>query len=130
MTFKTPERYRIGTGRYGTTEANGCNGAFWIPVHSTLKGGPPLRVIASDGEYWEHVSVSLPNRCPTWVEMCHVKELFWDDEDVVMQLHPARSDYVNYHPHCLHLWRPANGQQIPLPPVIMVGLPGLTEPAP
>jgi hypothetical protein len=37
------------------------NGAFRVP------GG--LRVIASDGEGWDHVSVSLPDRCPTWEEM-------------------------------------------------------------
>jgi hypothetical protein len=47
-----------------------------------------LRVIASDGKGWEHISVSLPNRCPNWREMCFIKSLFWDEEDVVIQYHP------------------------------------------
>ena len=80
----------------------------------------PLTIIFSDGEGWEHVSVSTPGRCPNWKEMCFVKALFWAPDDVVMQLHPAESNYVNNHPHCLHLWRP-QGQTIPQPPAVLVG---------
>jgi hypothetical protein len=36
------------------------------------------------------------------------------------QLHPAKADYVNQHPNCLHLWKPTT-DTIPLPPSIMVG---------
>lgn len=81
-----------------------------------------LRVIASWGGGWEHVSVSLPNRCPSWDEMEAVKRIFWRDDECAMQLHPALSQYVNYHPYSLHLWRPI-GQTIPLPPVEFVGPP-------
>lgn len=82
--------------------------------------GQILRVLASSGDPesgvdWEHVSVSLKNRCPNWDEMCFVKDLFWDPEECVMQLHPPRSQWINVHPHCLHLWRPKN-ETIPLPP--------------
>jgi hypothetical protein len=52
--------------------------------------------------------------------MCFVKDLFWDDEECVMQLHPPKSDYVNCHPNCLHLWKPV-GQDIPRPPSELVG---------
>jgi len=52
--------------------------------------------------------------------MHYVKGLFWGPEDVVMQLHPAASEYVNKHPFCLHLWRPIEAA-IPTPPRIMVG---------
>ena len=81
----------------------------------------PLTIIFSDGEGWEHVSVSTRGRPPNWQEMCFVKDLFWSSEDAVMQLHPARSEYVNNHPHCLHLWRP-QGQAIPTPPARLVGI--------
>lgn len=82
----------------------------------------PLRIVASDAEYggWEHVSVSLPNRCPNWPEMAHVKGLFWADDEAVVQYHPPREVYVNLHPYCLHLWKPT-ALQIPLPPSWMVG---------
>ncbi len=79
-----------------------------------------LRIIASWGGGWEHVSVSRKDKCPSWAEMDHVKRLFWDDEETVMQLHPPRSQWVNNYPHCLHLWKPI-GQEIPLPPTEMVG---------
>jgi hypothetical protein len=83
--------------------------------------GQILRVIASDQFGWEHVSVSRKDRCPTWEEMCQIKDLFWDDTDCVVQYHPPRSEYVNNHPHCLHLWRQV-GCNFPMPPSIMVGV--------
>lgn len=85
----------------------------------------PFRILTvqfSNGLGWEHVSVSTPGRCPNWIEMVHVKNLFWGPDDVVMQLHPAERDYVNVHPHCLHLWRPTtDGITIPTPPRELVG---------
>lgn len=58
---------------------------------------------------WEHVSVELyARRLPTWEEMCEVKEIFWDDEEEVVQIHPKKSEYVNL-TEALHLWRPVNG---------------------
>lgn len=52
--------------------------------------------------------------------MCFVKDLFWSDDECVIQFHPPHSDYVNYHPHCLHLWNPI-GIDIPLPDSHAVG---------
>jgi hypothetical protein len=127
MTFKVPEKYRVKRGPAATTlEEHGLNGMFWIPLYP---GKPPMKIIATDGiaaaedgmPPWEHVSASFPNRCPTWEEMCRVKAMFWDDEDCVMQLHPPRSQWVNNHPYCLHLWRPLMCP-IPQPPAIMVGV--------
>lgn len=70
---------------------------------------------------WEHVSVSAQHACPSWADMCWVKNLFWSEEELVVQFHPPRSEYVNNHPNCLHLWSRADGS-IPLPPSILVGL--------
>lgn len=117
MSFHAPNQYRLRRGSMGTSECDGNNGAFFIP---SRPGKPPLKVVASDGLGWDHVSVSLPDRCPTWEEMCKVKALFWDAEDAVMELHPPRADWVNNHQFCLHLWRPQDCA-IPLPPSIMVG---------
>ena len=36
-----------------------------------------LNFIASWGAGFEHVSVSIPTRCPSWEQMCLVKETFW-----------------------------------------------------
>jgi hypothetical protein len=111
---------RIRHGDYGTTERDGLMGAFQI-IGPT---GVPLRILSSGtgevAEGWEHVSVSTRDRIPNWEEMSFVKELFWRDEEWVVQYHPARSHYVNFHPHCLHLWRPIEAE-LPTPPSIFVG---------
>lgn len=103
-----PEKYRIA----GLPEQDG--GAFKIPFE-----GRELHVIASNGLEWDHVSVSLNTRNPNWREMCYVKELFFEPEDCVFQLHPPKSKYISLHPFCLHLWRPHN-ELIPMPPAFMV----------
>lgn len=123
MTFKVPEANRVRHGRFGSSaEAHGNNGLFVLPPLNPLSK-MPMRVIASDELGWEHVSVSLQSRCPTWDEMCHVKALFWDDEDCVMQLHPPKSRWISNHRYCLHLWRPTHhGCAIPTPPDILVGI--------
>lgn len=113
------ERGRIRNGEYASTQLDGPFGAFVVRGSSNVD----LRIISSGAwrQYqWEHVSVSLKNRCPNWDEMCFVKDLFWNEDEVVMQLHPAKKDYVNYHPFCLHMWKPI-AAEIPLPPRFMVG---------
>lgn len=79
-----------------------------------------IMIIASSGSGWEHVSASLRNRPPNWSEMCRIKDLFWGPEEAVVQFHPPKSEYVNHHPHCLHLWKPI-GLEIPRPPTWMIG---------
>lgn len=108
------EKYRLTA----YSAPNDEYGLFMVP-------GPyncVLKVIASSGVdemRWEHVSVSLSNRCPNWMEMCFIKDLFWDEEETVMQLHPPKSKWINVHPYCLHLWRPLD-TAIPTPPSVAV----------
>ena len=78
-----------------------------------------LMVIVSWGMGWDHVSVSRKNRCPDWDEMCRVKNIFWGPEECVVQYHPAKSEYKNFHRFCLHLWKP-QGVELPTPQSIMV----------
>lgn len=116
MTMHVPNKFRIRSGQFATNDDIGNNGMFLIPHERSQF----LRVIASDEIGWEHVSVSRKDRCPTWNEMCFIKSLFWDDEDCVVQFHPPRSQYVNHHPYCLHLWRKF-GEEFQTPPAWMVG---------
>jgi hypothetical protein len=83
------------------------------------KGNTPLRVIASAIDGWDHVSVSTPNRCPTWEEMEFIKRTFFKPDEVAYQLHVAEKEHINCHPHTLHIWRPWHAP-IPLPPGEMV----------
>lgn len=120
--LKVPEKYRLGFPHVLATLPNsGNNGAFKI----SIRNGVTLQCICTDGHGWEHVSVVAYQkrkvRTPTWDEMCHIKDLFWDKEDRVVQYHPPESEYVNNHPHCLHLWRPIV-VDIPAPPSYLVGI--------
>lgn len=122
--MKFPDQFRWQDAPHGYDSVPGDTfGIFRVPGRHA--NGRELKIIASSGddEYlWEHVSVSLPDspkKCPSWQEMCIVKDLFWEPEQAVMQIHPPASQYVNQHEGCLHLWRPIL-VAVPLPPRIMV----------
>lgn len=62
---------------------------------------------ACDPSGWEHVSFSPydHSKTPSWDDMCFLKDIFWGDEEQVIQIHPKKSEYVNIMQNCLHLWR-------------------------
>ena len=95
---------------------DGFGGSFYDKKTRT-----ELNFIMSWGAGFEHCSVSIPTRCPSWEQMCSIKDAFWNEDEVCMQLHPAKKDYVNNHPYCLHIWKPID-KEIPTPPSIMVGV--------
>lgn len=99
----------------------GFDGGVGMFTSGNLKGAT---VIWSYTGGWEHVSICPKNRTPYWDEMCMLKEMFWDEDETVMQLHPPKANYVNNMRNCLHLWRPIEqfSGLIPLPPDIMVGI--------
>jgi hypothetical protein len=78
-----------------------------------------IMVIASNGKGWDHVSVSLPYRCPLYDEMKAIKGIFFRDDEWAMELHAPPSKHISCHPYCLHLWRPQDAA-IPIPPEEMV----------
>lgn len=103
--MKYPEQFRVA----GHPTDDG--GAFNITF-----SGRTFFVIASHGGGWDHISVSLDNRTPSWKEMCYLKNLFFGKDSLVVQYHPPEANYKNYHPYCLHLWRP-HDNHIQLPPI-------------
>lgn len=107
----------IVAGYWSSTIEDGNNGMFELSYK-----GVKFLVMASNGLGWEHVSISPreEERTPTWEEMNHFKELFWREDEAVVQYHPPRKDYVNFHPFVLHLWKPTFGE-LPIPPWILVG---------
>ena len=74
-------------------------------------------------DFWDHVSVS-PNKSritPSWDDMCLIKDIFFKEDESVIQIHPPKNEYVNNMPNCLHLWRWNEGEMT-LPPSFMVGI--------
>lgn len=133
------EEYRRTTGDLGTQAEHGIVGVFIIPRHVLLRNAyahtrKAAQVLSDDGTGsiegtprtgWEHVSVSIidkgngKNRTPYWGEMCAVKDLFWKEDERVVQYHPKEEEYANTHPHVLHMWRPID-EEIPMPPTQLV----------
>ena len=121
------EKYRVRLGAVCETHPGDDYGQFIVPFYTVVT----LIVMASAGGDimpWEHVSVHARTnygkvnekvRTPTWDEMCFVKAVFWEDDEAMMQLHPPKKEYVNTHPHVLHLWKPL-AAEIPRPPMIAV----------
>lgn len=77
-----------------------------------------MRVIVSvsteeDGRLWRHLSVSRPHSMPKWEDLVNVKEWFLGKESKAIQVIPPRSQYVNIHPFCLHLFECLSGDILP-----------------
>ena len=94
------------------TRVDGISG--WVTIKGQI-----FFCIAANGGGWDHVSVSHKKRCPTWEEMCVIKEIFFFPEECCCEYHPAESDYVNVHPFCLHIWKPQD-VELPTPPKLFV----------
>jgi len=99
------------------TNVSGPNNTpFSFAVTEMYSGNKKVKVhigIGFDEGGWEHVSVSVEpkSKTPTWEIMCKTKEIFWEDEEEVIQLHPRKSVYFHGFSGCevLHLWRPKDG---------------------
>ena len=111
------DAYRISSRVTHGWDGDETCGSFVLP---SPIDGQPLRIVASCGDGWDHVSVSRSNRCPNWPEMDFIKRRFFKGDEIAMQLHVPVSDHINVHPNCLHLWRP-QASDIPRPPGWMVG---------
>lgn len=93
----------------------------WLPVTQDLSelksmGSVDLRAFAkgplhvmvgreprSGGLKW-HMSISHPNRFPTWSEIKDARYSMMPTEITVAMILPPPSEYVNVHNNCFHLW--------------------------
>jgi hypothetical protein len=102
---------------WGMEAKDGLRGVIFMP--SRWEGS----IIVSNGAGWEHVSVAPRKKhiMPSWEDMCFVKNLFWNEDEAVIQIHPEKSEYVSNVPNCLHLWR-CSYKEMVLPPKILVGI--------
>ena len=79
-----------------------CHAAWWtcddgLKVCASLDSTQHGRLL--------HVSLSYPDRDPTWEDIKAVRYAFYPSNvDVAMML-PADGFYVNVHPFCFHMWQ-------------------------
>lgn len=88
------------------------------PFLAYRKIGDKVTVIVSgsteaDGRRWLHVSVSRPSRLPSWEDLREVKDTFIGRDRKAIQVLPPASEYVNIHPHVLHLWACVDDDGLP-----------------
>jgi hypothetical protein len=102
--------------RIASSDSDGWNGVFIVPLE-----GEFWNVQIADGAGWKHLSVSNAQKkvMPSWNIMARLKDLFFGDDEWAVAYFPARQDYVNDHPFCLHVWAPLN-ETLPKPPVVLV----------
>ncbi len=114
MIKKLPEKYEKFKQKHPFAYKSSYGdpqGFFRIPI-----GKKTLSVMVGSGGGWDHVSVSLKHRCPTWEEMCFIKNIFFEKNELVIQFHPPEENYYSFHKYCLHMWKPWH-QKIELPPM-------------
>lgn len=69
--------------------------------------------LEADGKLWMHVSMSRPDRMPTYDDMVRVKETFVGPNREAYQVFPRADEHVNEHKFCLHLWTCLAGRVLP-----------------
>ena len=80
----------------------------FLPMSVILSSGVEL-----DGKQWLHFSVARADRIPTWDELVKAKEQFLGPESRALQVIAPRSEWVNIHPFCLHLFVCLEGDVTP-----------------
>ena len=103
------------------TENDGMGGKYYDKYNNKW-----LNFIFSYQLGWEHLSVSMPSKTPSWEQMCIMKDIFWNKDETCIEYHPREEDYVNNHEHCLHIWKPTE-EILPIPPSLLVGFKNAAE---
>lgn len=81
----------------------------WVEFQSPLPYGRAFRwgycqvLVGVDPGLGWHLSISCPNRYPTWDEIKAARYDLVPDEVTLAMLLPPRDEYVNVHSNCFHL---------------------------
>lgn len=84
-------------------------------------------VITTETKEWKRVRVSLLDkyyhpldRYPKWDEMCLIKEMLFNDDEAVIEIHTNDEFKMYEKDYTIDLWRPLN-KEMPLPNPDLVG---------
>lgn len=69
-------------------------------------------LIEADGKTWLHASIS-GRKLPTYEDLSMLKRVWIGDDVTAYQVFPPRSQHVNIHENCLHLWCCLDGDVTP-----------------
>jgi hypothetical protein len=107
--IQDPPAFKRGSSPFPETFAPRNLFGRWTSTRGAPSG---LTVICSDaihdGDWWRHVSVSRPDRLPSWNDVKAVKQAFIGDRYAFM-VFPDKAHYVSIHDNCLHLFATHDG---------------------
>lgn len=70
-----------------------------------------LRIIVSIDGGDRHLSISHRDRYPTWDEILEARNWYFPEEMEVVMVLARKSEYVNIHKNCFHLWQSKCGEE-------------------
>lgn len=82
---------------------SGVDGSAWYNSKRKLAVIGSISVEA-DGKPWLHLSLSHPKRMPTYDDLVYLKKHWAGEDRKCIMVMPPKSEHVNIHPFCLHLW--------------------------
>jgi hypothetical protein len=65
----------------------------------------PCRILVSKQAVGWHLSISRPDRLPSWEEIRDARYALIPDEVTMAALLPPRAEYVNVHEFCMQLYQ-------------------------
>jgi hypothetical protein len=109
-------RWRVKSGKLASSEVNGFNGCFLVPLEGEL-----WHVIIADGMGWRHLSVTNAQKktLPPYNILSRLKDTFFGDDAWVVFYFPPPEEHINDHPLCLHLWESLD-EPMPHPSIVLV----------
>lgn len=110
MTVKTD--YPWVDVRIGEHPETGLDIGLWLSTEDGLTAALSFS-LERDGRLWQHVSISRPDRLPTYKEMCDTKDQLIGPDKKAIQVFAPKSEHVNIHPYCLHLWHCVDEDVLP-----------------
>ena len=81
-----------------------------VELKSPLAGAKAYRVgdctvmVGQENGLW-HLSISNPDHYPEWDTIKFVRYSFCPEDITMAMLLPPKSEYVNLHSNCFHLWQ-------------------------
>jgi hypothetical protein len=67
------------------------------------------QILVSPGHDGWHLSISRPDRLPSWEELRDARYALVPEDVTMAMFLPPRSEYVNVHETCLHLYEVPEG---------------------
>ena len=79
-------------------------GSEWVKAYNSLAAHSVLYSLDKTLHgTLKHISISHPDRYPTWEELLEIKNELLGDIDAMMVM-PKKLDYVNLAKNCFHIW--------------------------